>query len=189
MTSLLDTRPKRLAAWGAVAVLVCWGLFNLWTSQPASAVSEPSPAELSELARLKDDQYPDWLTEFYDSLDGGGTSVQVLIIQRVPDQPPIVLASPRGSSDEEESTHWRCPWQAVQKALAEPPPEPTLVSGTHAGLDYVHHLVPLDKTGSRYLLINERRSGDPSFLLRVVVFAAAGLLTVGLLASRPEESA
>jgi hypothetical protein len=171
---------------GVVCIVMLVGVIVTWWL-PASAGSDVQiPAEsLAQLKETPPDDSSPILTDLLDRLSAEHNVRQVLMLQAVPDQPPIVIATTEDSSDEEEATHWPSPWTAVNEALKSGRLESkTSVTGRHAGFDHRHTLVPMDATGSRILLINQMSAAPVWSFRRLLVTGVAVALLAVLFVSR-----
>jgi len=176
MEELFDTRKKRAVGWVVVLLLfISWG-GSLWHAGPRFKKIEPTPDSLRELAALPSEEYADWLTNFSGKHVQPGISWQALIVQAIPNEVPIVLATARGSSDDEGAVNWRCPWEAVNETLRDPLLQPTLVEGTYAEVNYQHLLIPIDETGKRCVLVNQMAPKPSILSYRTALLVAATLL-------------
>jgi len=182
LAKMFESRENRVVGWAIVLLLVAaWGL-SLWLTKPGYKVIEPSPDRLRKLATLPKEEYAEWLTDFVASVKDDAHSWQALIVQAVPGEAPIVLATAQGSSDEEGAVNWNCPWPAVVEVLDEPILQPIITEGSYANVNYQHLLIPLDETGLRCVLVNQMLPSTAiAFSFRTPLIVGAILLGLALL--------
>jgi hypothetical protein len=170
--------PRNLV-WGLVGcLLLSGGLAYFWPA-PRSEITF-TPADQQALVNLED--YGEWIAAFEKRLPVGASPRQVVIVQAIPDQAPLVVGTTIDTSDEEEATHWPSPWPAVNEALkAGRLDEPVVVSGNYQSFRYRHHLFPFDETGSRCLLVNETAPPGGFGWLPATLVGAALVLALTLL--------
>lgn len=167
---------------GILSVALILGTIISWWF-PTRTTSEISihPDFIKKLATVPPEDSSPLLTDIYDALAANFGVQQVLLLQAVPNEAPIVVATMEDSSDEEDATHWPSPWPTVNSALESGSlPKQTTVKGRHAGFDYVHTLVPIDETRSRILLINQAASAPVWGIQRVLLLFAGILLLIHL---------
>jgi hypothetical protein len=140
--------------WGAVGGCLLLALAGKSLFSRPVQVPEPTAEEVAALARLPESQRPAALTNLATRLAREDRDCQVLIVQSVPGQTPLVLTNTVDTDGDEEPTHWPAPWPAVAEALKQPLDGPRVITGSYAGVAYRHRLIPLDSAGSRCLLIN-----------------------------------
>lgn len=175
------TEWQRRAGWGLVAVISLISVLSRWWPGSGSELIQLTPEQQQSLTAIQDDQYSDWLTEFDEQLRTTAMSKQVLILQAVPQEAPLVVGAISDADGDEENTHWRTPWPGVTEALKSGTLEaPVLVRSQHQGFDYQHHLIPFDETRSRCLLINEIAAAPGWSGLRALGLVLSSLLAVGL---------
>jgi hypothetical protein len=144
-----------------------------------------TPQQAAELAALHEDAYSAWLTDFYDTLDVRESAKQTLILQAIPGEAPQVIAAIEDSDGDEEATHFRSPWPAMNEALVEGRlSQPISVSGRYNQFHYSHHLVPFDATQRRILLVNEMFPSRGFTQIHFLAVFLSVLLSIGLWASR-----
>lgn len=170
--------------WGLLAVSFVGGVTEWWLGRSPSTTLRISPEIRTELADLPDTAYSDWLTQFYGRLSRENSSLQTLILQGAPGEVPMVIATVRDANGDEDATHWPIPWPAVADVLRKGKiGGPLTVASTQHGMNYVHHLVPFDSTGSRCLLVNEFHAGRSWISPLNLVFACLGVCGIVLLAT------
>lgn len=175
----------RWIGYAAAAALILGTIVTWWL--PAGSMDTLTvPAKLlAKLAATEPEQSSPLLTDIYDALAKSGDVHQVLLLQAVPNDVPIVVATIEDSSDEEEATHWPSPWSAVNTALETGSLlEQLTVQGRHAGFDYAHTLVPVDETRSRVLLINQAAPAPSWSLQRALLLLAGVFILIVLMATR-----
>jgi hypothetical protein len=149
-------KSNRRLGWMAVCVLVIGSLASYWFAGPSSDALELTDAERSKLATLIESDYSEWLTQFADTLNVDTTAKQVLLLQGVPNEPPLVIAAPQDTDGDEEPTHWRAPWPALAEGFRSGRIEqPLQLRSRYQGFDYIHHLIPFESTHTRCVLINQ----------------------------------
>lgn len=178
----MSNQPIKWWAGLIVAASLILGTVVTWwlPTGAANQISVP-PEFITQLAAVAPEESSPLLTDVYDLLASDGDVQQVLLLQAVPNEVPIVVATVEDSSDEEDATHWPSPWPAVNSALESGSiPEQTSVKGRHAGFDYVHMMIPVDETHSRILLINQAASAPRFGFQRVMLLLAGTFLLVYL---------
>lgn len=171
----------RVAGWLAVAGLTIVSVGSRWWSAPEASPFQLTADEQEQLAELPEPDRPAWLTRLQDRWSSPGTARQVLLIQAVPNEPPLVVAAVEESDGDEEPTHWRVPWPGVNESLASGLlVEPMIARSRLHGFDYIHHLVPL-KDPHLVLLVNEIAPAPPWTGWRTLALILAALLAIGLL--------
>lgn len=182
---MLESTATRWGA-GAIAIILIAGPIMTWWLPSAAATNiEVPPHRLSPLAFTPAEECSPLLTEIYNELGRAHRVRQVLLLQAVPDGPPHVVAAIQDSSDEEDPTHWPSPWPAVNLALSGGRLDaPLSVRGRHAGFDYVHHLVPVDDSRTRVLLVNQAAPAPAWNLPRLLLLTSGTMLLVVLMLTR-----
>lgn len=163
-----------------VAILIplsVWGLF----ARPRSTDLPPElmTTMAEKLRTSPDDLCPELLSTLENRLPK--ESVQVFFAQGVPGDNAIILAVPLDSSEEEQATHWPAPWLCLSEVLAQGPCEPQQAFDRRQGVDYVHHIYPVDASEKRYLVVTTLHL--PSTTRRILPWLGLGcaVLLVGLL--------
>lgn len=175
----------RWIGYAAAATLILGTIVTWWLPASSTNTLTVPPELMATLAATEPEQSSPLLTDIYDTLAKNGDVHQVLLLQAVPNDVPIVVATIEDSSDEEEATHWSSPWSAVNNALETGSlPEQITTKGRHAGFDYSHTLVPVDETRSRVLLINQTAPAPSWGLQRVLLFLAGVFMLIVLMATR-----
>jgi hypothetical protein len=152
---MLSSSQKRFG-WGVIVIVFLGCLASYWIAGPSATPLKLSEAEKTALATMPEEEYSSWLTTFSDKLKTEDSSKQVLLLQGVPNEPPLVIAAPQDTDGDEEPTHWRAPWPELIAAFCTGKIEqPTQVRSRYQGFDYVHHLIPFEPTHTRCVLINE----------------------------------
>jgi hypothetical protein len=176
---------KRWLGLAVAAALIVGTIFTWWIPANSASSIVISPGLITKLGSVEPEEASPLLTDIYDELTDVDKVQQVLLLQAVPNEAPIVVATVEDSSDEEDATHWPSPWQAVNLALESGSiPDRTVATGRHAGFDYVHTLIPVDETHSRILLINHAASAPAWGLQRGLLLLAGVTLLLYLLVSR-----
>ena len=174
---------QRIVGWTVVVAVLSGCAITYWV--PASTVDDIklTDEQTTALAAMSDTGYSAWLTRYYRSLDVKRSSKQVVLLQGVPNEPPLVIASIQDADGDEEPTHWRAPWPEVAHALATGRLDgPQVVRSRYGGFDYAHHLIPFDQTHTRCLLVNEMSPAPSVFGFRMLVAFAMLTLAARLIA-------
>jgi|GEM_PF-1203042 len=159
----------------AVAIIVIASSPLWWPMATLPALNVPSEL-LTKLAKVPTDSASEVLTEIADQLPRPARVSQVLLLQAVPDEAALVIATAQDSSDEEGATHWPAPWEAVNSALRSGKLlAPVAVQARHSGFDYQHHLIPVDAGQTQVLLVNQSAPA-PAFRWKHGLLSLAGLL-------------
>ncbi|MBX3451391.1 MAG: hypothetical protein KF777_17620 [Planctomycetaceae bacterium] len=178
-------RIKRWLGLAVAAALILGTIFTWWVPANSASSIVISPGLIAKLGSVEPEEASPLLTDIYDELADAEGVQQVLLLQAVPNEAPIVVATVEDSSDEEDATHWPSPWQAVNVALkAGSISDRMVATGRHAGFDYVHTLIPVDETHSRILLINHAASAPTWGLQRGLLLLAGVTLLLYLMVSR-----
>jgi hypothetical protein len=178
----------RIAGWTAVALLfLSAGLWGSVVGRPAIP-AQPTAEEIGQIARSEPDELPNLLTALATRLGKSGSVSQIVVVQVVPDGPPVVAANTTDSDGDEEPTYWPVPWPAVVKALQSPITEPRVVAGSYVGVNYRHWLAPLEPTGTRCLLVNSAAPAPRWWGYRGGLLLLAGILGAILLVGRGDGS-
>jgi hypothetical protein len=181
---MLDIPVVRWLGYGLAVSLMAGPLLTWWQPTASAEAMLALPDSVVQLAAVKPERSSRLLTSIYDELAKTEDVQQVLLLQAVPGDVPIVIANTEDSSDDEEPTHWPSPWPAVNAALASGRlTEQVTVRGHSAGFDYWHTLVPVDETQSRILLVNRAVPATSWSLHRGVVLLAGLSLLIALLST------
>jgi len=182
---MLESTPLRWCLGIASGGILAWAVITwLWPSNPGESLQVAAP-RLQELQKATPEQAGPLLTQIQTELSPEHEVRQVLLLQAIPDKPPLVVASMHDSSHDEPPTHWSSPWPAVNQELeAGKLEEQAAVTGRHGGFDYLHHLIPADETGSRVLLINQSAEAPGWSFQRLSLVAAGGLMLLVLAVTR-----
>jgi len=170
----------RTSGWIGVAVLLV--LAATWSSFFGRPTEPPDPTadEISQFARLPENKQATALSQLASRAAKNGTICQVLVVQAVPNAPPVVVKNIEDTDGDEEPAHWPAPWPSVVSALQQPLAGPLTVAGAYTGINYQHRLIPLDKTGTRCLLINSAAKPPGWLGVRGGLIFAALLLAIWL---------
>lgn len=182
---MLDHPLTRRIGYIAAVTLMLGTVIQWWLPATADDVITIPAESIARLAELEPEECSPVLTKIYDELTLQYNVHQLLLLQAVPQDIPLVVSTVEDSSDSEDPTHWPSPWIAVNELL-EPGhlPETATVRGRHAGFDYVHTLVPVDETHSRIILINQAAPAPEWDLQRILMLTAGLGLLIVLFATR-----
>ncbi len=104
-------------------------------------------------------------------------SVQVSLVQGVPNGPAMVLATENDSSGDETATHWPSPWPELNRFLSRMPHEAITIVDAYAGRHYVHHVYPANLAENQYLVITDLAArGKPKGWYRWIVLGVSLVL-------------